>query len=271
MNRFSIVMFFLSFFIFFSCVNNSEKVSLKKSKEKKTKENQLPIEVIKLLKNYPQIKEYKNNYLVFLDGDSLLFDDKIKKNTNQLINNPSIKDIFYSTYEKGERYTIKRNKDPGRYRNDLFFKKIYGATKDEVQDSLVRVIWCPKTVNQVIYVTKINEIDKRIKRISNILDEKPHLTKYVNKIGGTFNWRKINKTDRQSMHSYGMTIDLNVEHSDYWQWNCKCSDEDAVIVYENKIPIEIVQIFENEGFIWGGKWYHYDTMHFEYRPELLNN
>ena len=26
---------------------------------------------------------------------------------------------------------------------------------------------------------------------------------------------------------------------------------------------------EKHGFIWGGRWYHYDTMHFEYRPELL--
>jgi hypothetical protein len=32
---------------------------------------------------------------------------------------------------------------------------------------------------------------------------------------------------------------------------------------------EIVDIFERHGFIWGGKWYHFDTMHFEYRPELL--
>jgi len=23
-------------------------------------------------------------------------------------------------------------------------------------------------------------------------------------------------------------------------------------------------------FIWGGRWYHFDTMHFEYRPELLD-
>ena len=38
---------------------------------------------------------------------------------------------------------------------------------------------------------------------------------------------------------------------------------------KNKIPFEIVEIFERHGFIWGGKWYHYDTMHFEYRPELL--
>jgi hypothetical protein len=30
---------------------------------------------------------------------------------------------------------------------------------------------------------------------------------------------------------------------------------------------EIVDIFERRGFVWGGKWYRYDTMHFEYRPE----
>jgi hypothetical protein len=35
------------------------------------------------------------------------------------------------------------------------------------------------------------------------------------------------------------------------------------------MPLEIIDIFERHGFIWGGKWYHYDTMHFEYRPELL--
>jgi D-alanyl-D-alanine carboxypeptidase len=28
-------------------------------------------------------------------------------------------------------------------------------------------------------------------------------------------------------------------------------------------------IFEQHGFVWGGKWRHHDTMHFEYRPELI--
>jgi hypothetical protein len=42
-----------------------------------------------------------------------------------------------------------------------------------------------------------------------------------------------------------------------------------VIPYRNVIPHGIVDIFEKHGFIWGGKWYHYDTMHFEYRPELV--
>jgi D-alanyl-D-alanine carboxypeptidase len=27
--------------------------------------------------------------------------------------------------------------------------------------------------------------------------------------------------------------------------------------------------FERAGFIWGGKWYHFDTFHFEYRPEII--
>ncbi len=30
-----------------------------------------------------------------------------------------------------------------------------------------------------------------------------------------------------------------------------------------------VLVFERQGFVWGGKWFFFDTMHFEYRPELL--
>jgi len=30
-----------------------------------------------------------------------------------------------------------------------------------------------------------------------------------------------------------------------------------------------VEVFKRHGFTWGGKWHHYDTMHFEYRPELF--
>ena len=38
--------------------------------------------------------------------------------------------------------------------------------------------------------------------------------------------------------------------------------------WKNQIPQAIVDAFEAEGFAWGGRWYHYDTMHFEWRPEL---
>ena len=93
------------------------------------------------------------------------------------------------------------------------------------------------------------------------------------KPGGTYNWRVIANTNRLSPHSFGMTIDINVEQSHYWQWDLKAKGksiaEEALPTYRNNIPWEIVLIFEKYGFIWGGKWYHYDTMHFEYCPELL--
>jgi hypothetical protein len=71
------------------------------------------------------------------------------------------------------------------------------------------------------------------------------------------------------MHSYGVAIDINLNLSHYWQWDCKCKDENVPLTYKNLISAKVVELFEKHGFIWGGKWYHYDTMHFEYRPELL--
>jgi hypothetical protein len=107
-------------------------------------------------------------------------------------------------------------------------------------------------------------------RISKELDGHPELKKYLTNIGGTFTWRNIKGTNRHSMHSFGMTIDINTQYSDYWQWGCNCTNEDVAVKYKNRIPQLIVDVFERNGFIWGGKWYHYDTMHFEYRPELIN-
>ena len=43
----------------------------------------------------------------------------------------------------------------------------------------------------------------------------------------------------------------------------------VVAVVVNRIPPDIVAAFERHGFIWGGRWMHFDTMHFEFRPELL--
>ncbi len=79
--------------------------------------------------------------------------------------------------------------------------------------------------------------------------------------------RKIAGTDRVSAHGHGIAIDINTKHTDYWRWSKP--GPDGSYAYKNKIPSEIVEIFERHGFIWGGKWHHYDTMHFEYRPELV--
>lgn len=232
----------------------------------------IPAAAKKLIATYPNfISGYADNHIIFRDKSKMLWDDGIKnKSFKTLLDKPDLKDMFTQKYATGLlKEPPSPNFDPGRIRNEPFFLKMYGATEREVENYLVEITWCPKLVGQRIRVTKINGIDKKLMQISKELDEHPEFKKYLTNIGGTFTWRNIAGTNRHSMHSFGMTIDINTAYSDYWQWACKCSNENATIKYKNRIPQLIVDTFEKYGFIWGGKWYHYDTMHFEYRPELI--
>lgn len=246
------------------------------SQSKKIKQNvssdSVPLAAQKLIQCYSGfIKGFSNNHLLLNDGTQLLWDDGIKnKSHDELLNNPDVEDMFSQQYKIGLMQDVPLvNYEPGRIRNQEFFYKMYGSSKEEVEKNLTEIIWCSKLVGQKIFVTKINGIDKVIAAISKELDEHPELKKYITQIGGSFLWRNIHGSKRQSTHSFGMTIDINTTYSDYWQWSCKCTDENAALNYKNKIPLTIVDIFEKYGFIWGGKWYHFDTMHFEYRPELI--
>lgn len=177
--------------------------------------------------------------------------------------------MFREQYIRDSAVTFPIN-DPGRIRNEAFFMAVYGSTKEKVRSNLMEIVWCPKLVNQRILVNKRNGVAEHFIALSKELDEHPEFKKYLTQIGGTFNFRKISGTNRLSMHSFGITIDINIAHSNYWQWDCGCVNEDGVKGYKNRTPMALVLIFEKHGFIWGGRWKHYDTMHFEYRPELLD-
>lgn len=203
--------------------------------------------------------------LYFTDGDSMQYNDFTIKSSLDLLKKPDVEDQFCFLYPTVWGVQT----DAGRIRNETFFKKIYGASKAQVIKNLKEVIWCPKLVNQKILISRVNGIDEIVKKLSEELDQHPEFAEYLKRPGGTFNWRNISGTDNLSSHSFGIALDINVSHSNYWQWDCKCHDEHASLRYKNKIPEKLVRIFEKYGFIWGGRWKHYDTMHFEYRPELL--
>lgn len=229
----------------------------------------LPKEVVKLMKAYPDcVKDYDGQSIIMSDNSKIPYTTVANKSHEELMNSTNLGEIFHYKYIKGKVPSIPKNYDPGRIGNEDLLKKMYGANSEEVQKHLVTIIWCPSLVNQKLRVTSQNGVDKQLQKISDELDKHPELKDYL-RSAGTFNWRKVRGTDRLSSHSFGTAIDLNVKYSDYWQWDCRCTSEDVDLRYKNRIPQLIVDIFEKHGFIWGGKWYHYDTMHFEYRPELL--
>jgi hypothetical protein len=221
-----------------------------------------------LVRSYPGIiTNVENNVVTFKSGKKMTYDDLEKKSISELLNKPDIQDQLFYGYNQG---APEKNTDAGRVRNDAFFKEIYGHTKEEVAKNLTTVTWCPKLINTKLQFSKVNNAHLALAKVSKELDEHPEWKKYLTNIGGTFNWRNISGTNRLSAHSFGITIDINTSYSNYWQWDCGCKDESAALSYKNRIPMGIVTIFEKHGFIWGGRWKHYDTMHFEYRPEVLN-
>ncbi|MSP53936.1 MAG: M15 family peptidase [Gammaproteobacteria bacterium] len=223
----------------------------------------------KLLKAYPeQLVACENNTIVWKSGERQLYDDGKQKTFDQLLEQADVEDMFAFPYPIGANSYVPPalNVDAGRIRNEEFFKRMYGASSSEVKSHLTSLKWLPKSDGETIKIQSVNGVAAKLEQISQELDEVPSaLKKYVMDTSGTFNWRVISGTDRLSNHSFAIAIDINTKHADYWQWS------KGGYAYKNAIPHEIVEIFEKHGFIWGGKWYHYDTMHFEYRPELLMN
>ena len=218
---------------------------------------------------YPDfIIKVENNIIYWKDGTTSIFNDEKVRTLDELDENPDIEDMFKYNYDIGIIDTPKFNYDPGRIRNKDFFKKMYGKNSFAVQQKLVDIQWLPHFANKSIKMTSVNDVDKKIKAISDELEKLPYLKEYIDNPGGAFNWRNISGTDNLSPHAFGICIDINVKQSNYWRWDYK-SDID-ILKYKNKIPYDIVKIFEKYGFIWGGRWYHCDTMHSDYRPELLH-
>ena len=190
-----------------------------------------------LAKVYPDfVKGYENGYLLMTDGTKMQYDDGRKKSFEQKLDDADPEDMFAFKYDR-RSWTPAYLQDAGRSRCEQLFKKMYGKSAAEVRKHLISVPW----FGEKVLFTTINGAADSLRAVAKELEKHPELHSYL-KSSGSFYWRKVRGANRQSAHSYGMTID---------------------------IAVAMVLIFEKHGFIWGGRWYHYDTMHFEFRPEIL--
>lgn len=157
--------------------------------------------------------------------------------------------------------------DPGRPRNDAFFRALYGHGAAEVQ-GLLTTVGNPDLGPGRFAVTTRRGVDCQLSAaLAEIAVSGADVRAVFRDAGGGFNWRRISGTQRLSAHSFGIAIDINAEIGQYWRWAGE--PEGRVGAYENRVPEPVVRAMERYGFIWGGKWHHYDGMHFEYRPALI--
>lgn len=217
-----------------------------------------------LLSAYPDcISAISGNSIVMANGERIPFDDGKAKDWQTLLDEGDAEDMFFIPYSSRRGTPLYLN-DAGRSRCEALFRAMYGNSVAAVRRNCETVDW----FGQKVLFASPNGAADSLRAVAREIKGHPELMKYV-KSSGTLYWRPVRGAKRMSAHSYAIAFDIAVAYSDYWQWNAGTNKELARVQYKNRFPRKLVDIFERHGFIWGGAWYHYDTMHFEFRPELL--
>lgn len=205
-------------------------------------------------------------YLVMKSGDKILYDDKKQKTFDEKMSGADLEDSLEIAYPLTGYTTLpKDNYDPGRIRPYALFNDIYGGSEKAVKVNLVNA----DIGTQKVAFNKQNGASKALeavfKELNALCAKDADIKSSVYPLSGTFNYRYISGTELYSMHSYGVAIDLNASKNPSFRTITRAQGQKRL----DSFPRQIVQVFEDHGFIWGGKWAHFDIMHFEYRPEIL--
>lgn len=205
--------------------------------------------------------------LVCLAGKKFIYDDGATKTFEERLNHPDMEDMFYQTYPlTNPTDRLPKDFDPGRYRVEALFMALYGDSESAVARNCAAVEFYGHSVKFNTHYGAADALRAVSADLTRLLAQKPQLRSYVDKLAGTFNWRKVAGSEQLSNHSFATAIDLNAQKAAYWRWVPPIQLE---TFSRKNWPTEIIETFERHGFIWGGKWWHFDTMHFEYRPEII--
>jgi len=205
-------------------------------------------------------------YVVMKSGKKIIYDDKREKNHEEKLANPDLQDMLEQIYPlTTTRKLMDKSFDPGRSRVYELMSEVYGASEANIKRNLTNVViggrYCQFNKNNRAAAS----LSAAIKEVNELIKSNKKIGAYVYPASGTYNYRRIAGTNRLSAHSYGIAIDLAGSKWDYWKWATAEQGQKRLSTY----PVELVEVFERNNFVWGGKWGHFDILHFEYRPEII--
>jgi hypothetical protein len=165
-------------------------------------------------------------------------------------------------------------------RSQHFYDTLWRAkSKAESYDRVKTMRFLGRKV--MVHYSIMEELALVEERILGAAKTNSQVRQWINRLDSVagWNWRSIADTESRSFHAYGTALDLLPKShgglQTYWLWTAQNYPEWWAVPYSRRShpPDAVIKAFEEYGFIWGGKWLFFDTMHFEYRPEilLLNN
>ena len=222
-----------------------------------------------LVAAYPDfLGHYEGNDIVWKDGTRMAFDDgRGAKDFETLLAQPDLADMFYAPYPLGRAGTLPAFNSAIRPQPSSMFatRRLHQGRSGAPPRGCGVAAVAGRAGGQSYPHQRRGRAAassfERARQTAGGDDQVPrafsrHLQLPV-----------VAGTNRISAHGHGIAIDIATTHADYWFWNR--ADADGRYAHKNRIPWEIVEVFEKLRLRVGGKWYHYDTMHFEYRPEII--
>lgn len=233
---------------------------------------QMKQDLLCLMLAYPEfitnIEKNDNNqvYCIFKSGNKILYDDKKSKSADEKFYCADLQDMLEQYYPLDKPNDIfSKDFDPGRIRNYHLLNEVYGSSRQTIEKNLTSLKYGYTNYQFNKQNNANTSLENALKEIMPLANSRNDIASILYPASGTYNYRKISGTSLLSTHAYGITIDLKSDPRDYWKWNTPEKAKTRLAEY----PTELVNAFENNGFVWGGKWGHFDILHFEYRPEII--
>lgn len=258
-----IMLILLAIFIF------STSVEAEESKDYSVKMKQ---DLLCIMMAYPEyvktvIKDENGYvYIIMKSGRKILYDDKREKSFDEKLFNTDIQDMMEQVYPLGSIDKVMgKDSDPGRFRVYPLLEEAYGGSRNQIEKNLE----IANLVYRNLQFNKNNKasdcLESAIKELVSMSKKNGNISTSLFPYSGTYNYRNISGTNLKSPHSFAIAIDLARDRRDYWKWTTEKEGTSRIKSY----PKEIVDVFEKNNFVWGGKWSHFDILHFEYRPEII--
>lgn len=188
-------------------------------------------------------------------------------------------DFTEEQIEAMKKFGSTENRRNGAGTPMFFFDVIYdSSTRANLESHIKNIKFLGFSVN--VHERMKEPLQKVEQKINEAAKSDTEISDFLKSIGRNegYYWRVIANTNRKSFHSLGIAVDIQPKSYGgkevYWSWAKDKNPENWMLTPLKDRwmpPQKVIDIFEDEGFIWGGKWGIWDNMHFEYHPELIFN
>lgn len=175
------------------------------------------------------------------------------------------------------QFSSPENRREGASSPQFFYDLLYDCTsRQRVERHIVKIEFLGKRSN--VHSRIVEPLRKVEAEILEAAETDSETRAFVQELASAdaYNWREIRDSGNRSFHSIGIAIDVLPRgwgsKNIYWSWRRDIDPDNWMLLPldERWMPPQAVRdIFERNGFIWGGNWIIWDNMHFEYRPEVI--